>query len=171
MIESWAGKAWRCEHGTARSVHKECGGASCCKHGRRRSRCKECGNAGSASNNTVEHNGQEVLPVTNEIAVTTGPDAPNTGPAPDDPCKALRVAGARYWRYRRRVGLFHQPVAVVEMWTDKVWRCEHGRGWTVCKECRRARICEHGKGWTVCKECGGGSICEHGRKRSDCKEC
>ena len=65
--------------------------------------------------------------------------------AHDDPGKVARVPGVHY---RRIV----KGKAVVETWTGKHWRCEHGR--------RRSR----------CKECGGGAICDHGRRRSRCKE-
>jgi hypothetical protein len=49
--------------------------------------------------------------------------------------------------------------------------CEHGRRKSQCKECGGASICEHGRQKPTCKECGGSNICEHGRRKSQCKEC
>ncbi len=49
--------------------------------------------------------------------------------------------------------------------------CEHDRRKTNCKECGGASICEHDRQKQICKECGGASICEHGRRKSQCREC
>jgi len=49
--------------------------------------------------------------------------------------------------------------------------CEHGRHKYICKDCGGSGFCEHGRQKPTCKECGGASICEHGRQKSKCKEC
>jgi hypothetical protein len=83
--------------------------------------------------------------------------------APDDPGMAARVPGV-YYR------CIVKGKAVVERWTGKRWRCEHGGRRERCKECGGSAMCEHGRRRERCKECRGSTICEHGRRRSRCKE-
>jgi len=42
----------------------------------------------------------------------------------------------------------------------KVYKCEHGRKRSQCKECGGASICEHGRQRSKCKECGGSALCK-----------
>jgi len=52
-----------------------------------------------------------------------------------------------------------------------MYKCDHGKRKTRCKECGGSSICEHGRQKSRCKECGGGSFCQHGKLKSSCKEC
>ena len=52
-----------------------------------------------------------------------------------------------------------------------VYKCEHGRQKSRCKECGGSGICEHNRIRITCKDCGGSSICEHNRMRNTCKNC
>ncbi len=75
--------------------------------------------------------------------------------------KAQRIQGRKYLDTKGEIAI----------WNGKVWKCEHHRNRSRCKECGGSSICGHGRERSKCKECGGASICEHGRERSKCKEC
>jgi hypothetical protein len=49
--------------------------------------------------------------------------------------------------------------------------CEHGRVWSVCRQCGGGSICHHNRRRSVCKDCGGGGICQHGKQKTQCKAC
>ena len=54
---------------------------------------------------------------------------------------------------------------------SKIYKCEHDRQKSRCKDCGGGSICEHGREKYNCKECGGSRFCEHGRQKSYCKKC
>ena len=92
------------------------------------------------------------------------PVEPTAAAAHDDPGKVARVLGVHYRRIMK-------GKAVIGTWTEKGWRCEHGRARNVCKACGGASVCEHGRVRSQCKPCGGDSNYEHGRVWSQCKAC
>ena len=53
----------------------------------------------------------------------------------------------------------------------RVFKCEHNRIKSRCKDCGGGSICEHNRIKSTCKDCGGSSICEHNRIKSQCKDC
>jgi hypothetical protein len=52
-----------------------------------------------------------------------------------------------------------------------IFKCEHGRQRSQCKDCGGPGICEHRRQRSKCKDCTGSGICEHGRRKSQCKDC
>ena len=59
----------------------------------------------------------------------------------------------------------------LSIWDGNIFKCEHDRRRSECKECGGGSICEHNRRKSECKECGGSAICEHNRVKRHCKEC
>jgi hypothetical protein len=53
----------------------------------------------------------------------------------------------------------------------KAKKCQHGKRFSLCKECGGEYLCHHGRVKRQCKLCGGASICVHMRRISLCREC
>lgn len=52
-----------------------------------------------------------------------------------------------------------------------IYKCEHDKIKTYCKECGGSGYCQHDKRKAYCVDCNGSQICEHKHIRYSCKEC
>lgn len=52
-----------------------------------------------------------------------------------------------------------------------IYKCEHNKNKSYCKDCMGSQICIHRKEKRYCKECGGHGLCSHNKNKRSCKDC